>query len=268
VKLLVIDDEEHIRLMMRLTLQAAGYEVDEAATGEEGLTRWRGGKYAAVLLDQKLPGMDGLQTLVKLKALNAEVPVIMVTAFASIELAVDALKLGATDFLRKPMTPETLRGAVAAALAKGSRMPGPAPAATEKIARPEIETLTFNGFRVTRSREPMDPADRAHVFHVRRYPGAAEVLVTVEIDPEAEASVARLSRRSHPPGGSFWREHAESVLTSYLWTEGKTPGNGRLTVTIRELSRNDIERAAAWESGDAPTGAAPFEDAKEFQKRS
>ena len=117
MKLLIIDDEAHIRLMMRLTLEAAGYQVDEAATGEEGLARFGDGTgYAAILLDQKMPGIDGLQTLVRLKALKPEVCVIMVTAFASIELAVDALKLGATDFLRKPMTPETLRAAVSAAL--------------------------------------------------------------------------------------------------------------------------------------------------------
>jgi DNA-binding response OmpR family regulator len=248
MKLLVIDDEAHIRLMMRLTLEAAGYQVDEAAAGEAGLERFHDGGHAAVLLDQKMPGIDGLHTLVRLKEMKPEVPVIMVTAFASIELAVDALKLGATDFLRKPMTPETLRGAVSAALASGPRTPmiGAAPPGVRP--KPEIETLTFNGFRVTRSKEPIDPAARAHVFSVKRYPGATEVPVTVEIDPEAEASVARLSRRTLQPGGAFWREQAESVLTSYLWSEGRTPENGRLTVTIREVSRDDIERAAAWES--------------------
>jgi DNA-binding response OmpR family regulator len=249
MKLLIIDDEAHIRLMMRLTLEAAGYQVDEAASGEEGLATFGDGTgYAAILLDQKMPGIDGLQTLVRLKALKPEVCVIMVTAFASIELAVDALKLGATDFLRKPMTPETLRAAVAAALDSPWRTPTIAAAAPAERAKPEIETLTFNGFRVTRSREPIDSAARAHLFHVRRYPGAAAVPVTVEIDPEAEASVARLSRRSLQPGGSFWREQAESLLTAYLWSEGQTPENGRLTVTIRNVSRDDIDRAASWES--------------------
>ena len=110
MKLLIIDDEPHIRLMMRLTLEAAGYQVDEATTGEEGLARFGDSTgYSAILLDQKMPGIDGLQTLVRLKALKPTACVIMVTAFASIELAVDALKLGATDFLRKPMTPDTLR---------------------------------------------------------------------------------------------------------------------------------------------------------------
>jgi CheY-like chemotaxis protein len=103
MKLLVVDDEAHIRQMMRLTLETAGYQVDEAATGEEGLTTFGDGHdYAAVLLDQKMPGMDGLETLRQLKQRLPEACVIMVTAFASIDLAVDAMRLGATDFLRKP----------------------------------------------------------------------------------------------------------------------------------------------------------------------
>jgi hypothetical protein len=58
----------------------------------------------------------------------------------------------------------------------------------------------------------------------------------------------RLTRRQLQPGGSFWRQQAESLLTSFLWSEGRTPENGRLTVTIREVSRDDIDRAATWES--------------------
>ena len=108
-RILIIDDEAHIRRMMRLTLETAGYEVGEAADGLQGLeafgddTTWD-----AVLLDQRMPGMDGLETLRHLKERGPEARIIMVTAFASIELAVEAMKLGATDFVRKPMTPEIL----------------------------------------------------------------------------------------------------------------------------------------------------------------
>jgi DNA-binding response OmpR family regulator len=118
MKLLIIDDEPHIRHMMRLTLEAAGYAIDEAADGQAGLDRFGDGSgYDAVVLDQRMPGLDGLETLRRIKDRAPHSCVLMVTAFASIELAVDAMRLGATDFLRKPMTPETLRGAVAAALA-------------------------------------------------------------------------------------------------------------------------------------------------------
>src|SRR5207253_8039852 len=109
MKLLVVDDEAHIRQMMRLTLESSGYAVDEAASGEDALGRFGGdGTYDAVLLDQKMPGIDGLETLKQIRRRVSDACVIMVTAFGSIELAVDAMKLGATDFLSKPMTPETL----------------------------------------------------------------------------------------------------------------------------------------------------------------
>ena len=118
MKVLIVDDEPHIRQMMRLTLEAAGSEIDETASGEDALSQYGGpGVHDVVLLDQKMPGIDGLHTLKRLKERTSDARVVMVTAFGSIELAVDAMKLGATDFLRKPMTPENLRGAVAAAVA-------------------------------------------------------------------------------------------------------------------------------------------------------
>src|SRR4051812_35989442 len=117
MRILVVDDEEHLRRVMRLTLETSGYEVTEAADGESALRGFGDGATVdAVLLDQKMPGIDGLETLKRLKLRRPDARVIVVTAYASVELAVDAMKLGATDFVRKPMTPETLRHAVAAAL--------------------------------------------------------------------------------------------------------------------------------------------------------
>src|SRR6185369_9149328 len=123
-RILIIDDEENIRRVTRLTLQAAGYEVGEASDGENGLELFSDGSaWDAVLLDQRMPGMDGLETLRRIKERDSTARVIMSTAYASIELAVDAMKLGATDFVRKPMTPEILRNSLIAALSKESRVP-------------------------------------------------------------------------------------------------------------------------------------------------
>src|SRR5690242_20827238 len=117
--ILIIDDEDHIRSMMRLTLEAAHHVVGEARDGLEGLKVYGdGSQWDVVVLDQRMPGIDGLETLRRLKTINPQARVVMATAYASIELAVDAMKLGATDFVRKPMTPETLRHAVSAALAR------------------------------------------------------------------------------------------------------------------------------------------------------
>jgi DNA-binding response OmpR family regulator len=246
MRILIVDDEAHIRQMMRLTLEAAGYETDEAATGEEGLALFGdGGGCAAVLLDQKMPGLDGLETLREIKKRAPEACVVMVTAFASIELAVDAMRLGATDFLRKPMTPEMLRGAVAAALASRPRVPLKHPGSVEAQPTPHIETLTLNGFRIVRSRVALEPTKGEHAFEVTHFPDGTTTQVVVRIDPEAVARVVRLTRHPLQPGGAFWREQAERLLSAYLWSEGKVPEAGRLTV--HDVSRDDIDVAAAWD---------------------
>ena len=118
-RVLIIDDEENIRQMIRLTLEAAAYEVAEAKDGIEAFAILGGDPaWNVVLLDQRLPLMEGTEVLRRIKVLAPSARVVMMTAFASVELAVEAMKLGATDFLRKPMTPEVVRNSVAAALAR------------------------------------------------------------------------------------------------------------------------------------------------------
>jgi CheY-like chemotaxis protein len=247
MKLLIIDDEPHIRQMMRLTLEAAGYEVDEAAEGSAGIARFGDGReYAAAVLDQKMPGLTGLETLQQIKERAPDACVLMATAFASIELAVDAMRLGATDFLRKPMTPETLRSAVAAAIAS-ARPPRPVRRGSTagRGGKPEIEMLTLNGFQIRPPEPPTALTSFEHHFRVKHFPDGAEFIVTVAIDPEGVERVARLTHRRLEPGGAFWRVQAERLLSAYLWSEGKGPDNGRLTV--RDVSREDLDVALVWE---------------------
>jgi DNA-binding response OmpR family regulator len=244
VKLLIIDDEPHIRQMMRLTLETSGYAVDEAGGGEEGLARFGDGSgYDAVLLDQKMPGLDGLETLRRLRARAPDARVLMVTAFASIELAVDAMKLGACDFLRKPMTPDALRGAVAATLT-GHPVARPAAAPSARTEPPPIETLTLNGFQIVRAPEDAESSPAEHRFHVRRFADGQKATVVVAIDPEAVARVARLSQRALGAHGAFWRLQAERRLSSYLWSEGRLPPDGRLVV--HDVPRTDVDMLLAW----------------------
>jgi CheY-like chemotaxis protein len=244
MKLLIVDDEPHIRQMMRLSLEAVGHQVDEAASGEEGLAKFGDGQlFDVVLLDQKMPGIDGLETLKRLKDRVPDAYVVMVTAYASIELAVDAMKHGATDFLRKPMTPETLRSAVAAAAANGSRSPVRSPATTQRHV--PIETLTLNGFRILRNQSSTgEPAE--HVFRVTHFPDGAEATVIVAVSHGAVARVARLTKRDLRPDGAFWRSQAERFLAAYLWSEGRVPDTNRLN--LYDIAREDIDVAAAWEA--------------------
>jgi len=243
MRVLIIDDEPHIRQMMRFTLEGAGYQVDEAADGHAGLARLRDGAYDAIILDQKMPGLDGLQTLRLIRERTPDACVIMVTAYASIELAVDAMKLGATDFLRKPMTPEMLRGAVAAAIAlhPARRSTAPRPAGPAGIF---IQTL--NGYQILPVAQEGPPSSPDHAFVVRHMADGAQSTVIVSIDPEAVDRVARLTQRRLEPGGAFWRLQAERLVSAYVWTEGKAPVD---RLIVREISREDLDVAARWEQG-------------------
>jgi CheY-like chemotaxis protein len=247
MKVLIVDDEPHVRQMMRLTLEAAGCHVDEAADGQAGIDRFGDGHaYDVVLLDQRMPGLDGLETLRQIKKRAPEACVVMVTAYASIELAVDAMRLGATDFVRKPMTPETLRSATAGAMAgKPDRLGKPATPILHSPRPFDTAVVTMNGFQILRSGAA--PGSSGHIFRVRHVADGAEFTVTVSIDRDAVERVARLTRRRLEPGGAFWRLQAERLLSAYVWSEGKGPADGHLTV--RDVSREDLDVAERWDEG-------------------
>jgi two-component system, NtrC family, response regulator AtoC len=101
-RILVVEDEEKLRRVVELQLLSTGFDVDKAASAEEGIKIVD--RADLVLTDLKLPNMDGLQFLGLIRRQNSQVPVIMMTAFGSVETAVEAMKLGATDFLLKPFS--------------------------------------------------------------------------------------------------------------------------------------------------------------------
>ncbi len=112
--ILVIEDEEKLRRTVGLHLSSAGYEVRAAASAEEGIRY--AGDMDLVLTDLKLPGMDGLTLLEKLKEQNTHAPVIVMSAFGTVENAVEAMKRGAVDFLPKPFSLDHLTVVVEKAL--------------------------------------------------------------------------------------------------------------------------------------------------------
>ena len=248
-RILVIDDEEHIRRVMRMTLEAAGYEVGEAADGPRGLEAFGDGSaWDVVLLDQRMPGMDGLEVLRRMKERRAGARVVMVTAYASIELAVDAMKLGATDFVRKPMTPEIVRNAVTAALAKPTATPTTPPPPIEtppgRAAAP-VARLTLNGFRLWQASEGPQPADLSNRRFVVQHPDGREQDIVVAIIPSVVEFVERNTGRRLPLDNSFWAWAAEHVLNNFLWNEGKAPPGGKLTIS--QIDREDLQVATRWE---------------------
>jgi len=103
---LIVDDEEGIRESLSGILEDEGYAVITSSTGEEALKALKEQNPDLILLDVWLPGIDGIQTLKKLKDMNPDLPVIMISGHANIDLAVNATKMGAYDFLEKPLSLE------------------------------------------------------------------------------------------------------------------------------------------------------------------
>lgn len=113
-RILIVEDEDKLRRVLELQLTGSGYEVDQAPTGEESLRLMD--RADLVLTDLKLPGMDGIEVLSHARNLNPRAPVILMTAFGTIENAIDAMKKGAADFLLKPFSLEHLSAVVAKAI--------------------------------------------------------------------------------------------------------------------------------------------------------
>jgi two-component system, NtrC family, nitrogen regulation response regulator NtrX len=115
-RILVIDDEAEIRRSVRMILEYEGYDVIEAASGPEGLTMAEREAPDLVFLDVKMPGMDGLEVLQRIKALNEAVPVVIISGHGTVSTAVEATKAGAFDFIEKPLASErvlvTIRNAL------------------------------------------------------------------------------------------------------------------------------------------------------------
>ena len=112
-RILVVDDETNVRLNYRVTLETEGYEVVEAASAARALQELVEQSFSLAILDMRLPGMDGLALLAKMREIGNTVPAMIVTAYSDVPHAVQAMKLGAIDFLQKPLRPEDLRRIVA-----------------------------------------------------------------------------------------------------------------------------------------------------------
>jgi len=115
-KILIVDDQRNMRTTLAMMLRGAGYEVDEAGDGEQGAERGATGAYDAVLTDLRMGTKDGIDVLRSTKDAHPLTEVIVMTAYGTIESAVEAMRLGAFDYIQKPFTEQELLVKVAKAL--------------------------------------------------------------------------------------------------------------------------------------------------------
>lgn len=106
--ILIIDDEPNLRRSLGLILQRAGYNITTASTAAEGMQFLRSGAFDLTFLDIKLPDQNGIQLLPQIRGLHPEMPVLILTAHATLDTAIGAVKSGAKDYLLKPIDPENI----------------------------------------------------------------------------------------------------------------------------------------------------------------
>lgn len=115
-KVLVIDDEPVVCRSCQKILSEEGYEVSTVFTGREGLEKVRQEYFDVMITDMKIPDISGIEVLEHIRREQPGMPVIMITGYASVDTAVQAMKLGAFDYLPKPFTPEEISGIIKKAL--------------------------------------------------------------------------------------------------------------------------------------------------------
>ena len=153
-RVLIVDDEPNVRLMLETTLSSVGYDVTAVGDGQSALDRLscKRPDYDLVLLDLLMPRMDGMELLRQLRALGDVIPVVILTAHGSIPEAVEAMKLGAIDFLTKPTTPDALRRVVAEVIERHAVPTAPAqPAETNSKPSDRAKQIVFDLARAKRA---------------------------------------------------------------------------------------------------------------------
>jgi two-component system, NtrC family, response regulator AtoC len=209
VRILIIDDEKNLRESLAEYLSLDGYACAGAASGAEGLTLLENAVFDAVVLDLRMPGMDGLETLSRIRETGPGLPVIMMSAHGEISDAVRAMKLGASDYLVKPFDPAELELRLAKCVAD-SRLLRKAVAGL-RLATPEPGQGSWLG---------EDPAMKEVISLVHRVaPTQSTVLVTGESGTGKEVVARELHRLSPRASGPFVPINVGAIPETLLESE-------------------------------------------------
>jgi two-component system response regulator FlrC len=205
--ILVVDDEEGVRSFVAEALETAGYEVEQAPDAPAALRRLDARAFRLLITDLRMPGMDGLELLRKLKVEQPEIEVIVLTAHGSVGVAVEAMKLGALDFLQKPLSgPDEIRLLAARASERYDLRIARERAAVDEVPTPP---LTYGAA----SMAPVEAALR------KVAPTQATVLLLGESGTGKEVAARALHRWSARRDGPFVAVNCAAVTETLLESE-------------------------------------------------
>ncbi|GAB4533596.1 MAG: MtrAB system response regulator MtrA [Anaerolineae bacterium] len=179
--ILIVDDEDTLRYFLGRTLRDEGYRVSEAASGQAALDLLGRETFDLVLVDLRMAGVDGLEVMRQFRQRSPETQIIIVTAYASVPSAVEALRHGAHDYLTKPVNTEELLASVADGLARrGAQAPSLSRPGRTHLTYGDL-TLDYNLHQVTRQGQVLDltPTEFDLLACLMESPGVALDSVTV-----------------------------------------------------------------------------------------
>lgn len=156
-RILVVDDDTSMRMALCETLESCGYCIETASNGLEALKKFRKGAFEAVITDMRMPGMGGMEVLKTIKKISPESPVILITAYGTVNTAVEAMKEGASDFIMKPFSLEDI----------------------EFVVKNVMATYEEKEFRESKPVEKMTFTDREIITEDEKILGILEFLKTV-----------------------------------------------------------------------------------------
>ena len=231
-RVLLVDDEPNLRRILGTILRPAGYEVSEAGSAAEARRAFAAGAWDVIVLDQKLPDGDGTTLLAEMRAADPVVPVLVLTAFATVELAVSAMRVGAFDVIAKPFVPEAILAAIGRAaerteiLRENDRLKG------------QLRDLSGRGELVGES----EPMTRVRELVARVGPTDATVLITGETGTGKELVARGLHRASPRANAAFLAVNCAGFTETLL--ESELFGHERGAFTGADRARQGVFEAA------------------------
>jgi two-component system, OmpR family, alkaline phosphatase synthesis response regulator PhoP len=211
--ILIVDDEKNIRLTIAKAMEAFGVEIGEAGSGDEAMSRIGEKDYGVIILDLKLPGgMDGIEVLRRVREARPDIRVIMISAYGTVDSAVEAMKLGAVDFIQKPFAAAEIRELVARVLNRDQLEEQKAAdyATVVELAKRSIGQRLFDAaVEHVRKAVSLDPA-RPEAFNLlgvlmevrhRRSEAQDQYRAALALDPTYEPARKNLQRLTHRKWG-------------------------------------------------------------------